>query len=284
MASYFAGYQELEWFDEKRQRNLLAVIWYPTQQAEQPITYLAHFHTQASLNAPFVEGKFPLVILSHGSRGHRYNQYYLAEFLARAGYLVIAIEHTGDTAFDDMFSNSQENHIHRINDLLFVYQEITNHPTIGKYIHSQTIAHIGHSFGGLSGYILSGGLSNLIPSNLNKIVQSTFQKVLKCIVLLAPALSETVVIQQSKLSTPTLLVTAEQDELLGQSPNRYLNYYKFVDSICYPNTGHFVFLMPCPEQVAIQYPELAYDRGTPRILIHPKLNESIKVFLNNYLR
>ncbi len=284
MRSYCVGYQELEWLDRKRNRSLLAALWYPTEQVETPVTYLAHFHSQAGLNAPFVENKFPLVILSHGSRGHRYNQYYLAEFLARSGYIVVAIEHTGDTAFDDALSESNENHAQRLNDVVFIYQQLTQHLVIGKYIDEAHIAHIGHSFGGFTSFVLAGGLSKLIPDKLNKIVPIIFQDKLKCIVMLAPALSETLQTQSEKLSTPALLVTAEEDELLGNSSDLYLQYFKFIEPIVYPNTGHFIFLMSCPEAVALECPEVAHDHGTPRALIHPKLNASVKTFLENHLK
>ncbi len=282
MASYCVGYQELEWLDKQRNRSLLAALWYPTEQSESPITYLAHFHSQAGLNAPFVENRFPLVILSHGSRGHRYNQYYLAEFLARSGYIVVAIEHEGDTAFDDLFTESHKNHIERIHDVVFVYQQLTEHSAISNYIDKAYVAHIGHSFGGFTSFILAGGLSDLVSEN--KTVQSTLQNQLKCIVMLAPALSETLNNQQEKLSMPALLITAEQDELLGASPNQYLNHFNFIESITYPDTGHFIFLMPCPEAVAAQCSEIAYDSGMPRELIHPRLNESIRTFLDNHLK
>lgn len=284
MLTYFAGYQEVEWFDSSRERKILAAIWYPTNHPETNVTYLAHFHSQASIHAPFLAGKFPLVIISHGSSGHRYNQYYLAEALARTGYVAIAIEHTGDTAFDNSLTDYDYNHIYRIYDVLFTYQQAVNSDLIGKSINPYAVAHIGHSFGGFNSYLLAGGLSSIIPTDLSKTIQFLSTKILKCIVMLAPAHAETLLAQQTKIPTPTLLITADDDELLGHSPKNYLTYFSHVKHINYLNTGHFVFLMQCPEAVAVQCPEVACDRGIPRALLHPKLNEAIKIFLNNHLK
>ena len=42
----------------------------------------------------------PLVILSHGMYGHRFNQLWLARRLAQAGFVAAAVDHPGTTTFN----------------------------------------------------------------------------------------------------------------------------------------------------------------------------------------
>ena len=45
-------------------------------------------------------GAMPLVILSHGMYGHRFNQLWLARRLAQAGFVAAAVDHPGTTTFN----------------------------------------------------------------------------------------------------------------------------------------------------------------------------------------
>ena len=45
-------------------------------------------------------GPMPLVILSHGMYGHRFNQLWLARRLAQAGFVAAAVDHPGTTTFN----------------------------------------------------------------------------------------------------------------------------------------------------------------------------------------
>ena len=56
--------------------------------------HLRHTKSYANLEAPLLEGTYPLVIISHGWSGFRQLHTDLAEELASHGYIVIGIEHT----------------------------------------------------------------------------------------------------------------------------------------------------------------------------------------------
>lgn len=45
------------------------------------------------------EGAFPVIVMSHGDAGSRYNMQSVAEYLAAHGYIVIAAEHTGNSPY-----------------------------------------------------------------------------------------------------------------------------------------------------------------------------------------
>ena len=282
MLRYQIGYKDLQWYDASRERVVLASAWYPTYMPMHEVTYLAHFKSHAHQDAAIAPGNFPLILISHGSRGHRYNQYYLAEFLAQSGYIVFSIEHSKDTAFEDEFSDLPINHLHRLLDVEFALHQISKENFSKTSINWHHVAHIGHSFGGFTSFLLGGGQSSLIPQEIYHKIQKGICQKIRCFIMLAPAFFDTIA-ENRKMSKPTLLITATNDELLGETNLRYLMLLPHVNHIALENVGHYVFLMECPEAVANQCPEIALDIGTPRSNIHPLINQEIQYFLNQHL-
>src|SRR5258706_10032545 len=50
-------------------------------------------------DAPVREGKWPVIVFSHGSGGTRVGYVFLTEFLASHGYIVIAADHIGNSRY-----------------------------------------------------------------------------------------------------------------------------------------------------------------------------------------
>jgi dienelactone hydrolase len=70
-------------------------------QIDQSITALFHVPRASYIEVPLARSKhpFPVVVMSHGDGGTRYNMETVAEHLAAHGYLVIAPEHAGNASF-----------------------------------------------------------------------------------------------------------------------------------------------------------------------------------------
>jgi predicted dienelactone hydrolase len=58
----------------------------------------ARYENEAFRDAPVAEGKFPLVVFSHGNGGFRMQSVFWCEHLASHGYIVVAPDHTGNAA------------------------------------------------------------------------------------------------------------------------------------------------------------------------------------------
>lgn len=91
-------------FDEVRIPNgseppLTAGIWYPTTDEPRDVA-LESFSQRVALNEPVKSRELPLVVLSHGGAGSYAGHYDTALALARAGFVVAAVSHAGDT-YDD---------------------------------------------------------------------------------------------------------------------------------------------------------------------------------------
>jgi predicted dienelactone hydrolase len=100
----FAAQETPVGFDEVRVPNgneapLIGGIWYPTTDEPHNVT-LDGFSQQVALNGTVKGRGLPLIVLSHGGAGSYAGHYDTALALARAGFVVAAISHAGDT-YDD---------------------------------------------------------------------------------------------------------------------------------------------------------------------------------------
>lgn len=69
-------------------------------QIDAAIDELFHRPRGSYTDAPAADGKpWPVVLVSHGDAGSRYNMESVSEFLAARGYLVVAAEHTGNSPY-----------------------------------------------------------------------------------------------------------------------------------------------------------------------------------------
>ena len=81
-----AGFDESVLTDSHRGRTIALALWYPTTTAESMLSYSRAQPGHAARGAPIAPGpiapgRWPLVILSHGSGGNRFNQSALGETL-----------------------------------------------------------------------------------------------------------------------------------------------------------------------------------------------------------
>jgi hypothetical protein len=111
---FVAGHDVYTAIDSSRgDRELLTDVWYPVDAADAvgqpPLEYYQHYNVGEDFwwyESPFDggvqsvpaadEGRFPLVVLSHGDGGGTRSFQLLAETLASNGYVVAAPRHTGN--------------------------------------------------------------------------------------------------------------------------------------------------------------------------------------------
>ncbi|KOF19583.1 hypothetical protein AC244_12190 [Ensifer adhaerens] len=97
----------------------------------------------------------PLVVVSHGYGGTWRNQLWLADQLARRGYVVAAPNHPGTTAFDR--SPRQAARLsERPRDLSRAIDAVMADPAIAGSIDASRIAAVGHSLGGWTVMAIAG--------------------------------------------------------------------------------------------------------------------------------
>ena len=144
-----AGFAELR-IDEGERRALSGYIFYPGQGGVSPLRIGENAVRQGFdvfPNAPFTDGHFPLVVLSHGLMGHALNQGWLAVRLATKGYVVATVHHPG-TSYLDRDPEQRRALWERPNDVSRTITAMLGHPQFGDRISADRIAVVGHSLGG----------------------------------------------------------------------------------------------------------------------------------------
>lgn len=150
-------------------RPLTVEVWYPAVDGATGETGLQVFlrdgttevtvHGKAVRDADAADGRFPLLLVSHGYPGNRYLMSHLAENLASKGYVVASIDHTDSTYRTQAAFGSTL--VNRSLDQLFVLDQMAaldagDGPMAGK-IDTDTTGLIGYSMGGYGAIITAGG-------------------------------------------------------------------------------------------------------------------------------
>lgn len=142
------------------ERTLRLAVWYPaTQSGDGPPKYLDSWtRDNVYLNADPASGNgspWPVFVFSHGHQGFAEASWFLTEFLASHGFIVLAPDHTGNTLMDLIATAPTEIYYLRPYDLSATLDWLENlpaeHPLFGR-ASTTHIAVGGHSFGGYTAF------------------------------------------------------------------------------------------------------------------------------------
>ena len=151
-------------------RALTLEVWYPAAKGASGTNSLDVFlrdgKTQVNLtgkakrDAAPDEGKFPLVLISHGYPGNRFLLSHLAENVASKGYVVVSIDHSESTYRNKAAFGSTL--VNRSHDQLFTLGEIgkmskNSDSFLNGLVDVSTTGLIGYSMGGYGAVISAGG-------------------------------------------------------------------------------------------------------------------------------
>ncbi|WP_415403678.1 alpha/beta hydrolase family protein [Tateyamaria sp. SN3-11] len=153
--------------DEPRyDRPLTLEVWYPAATtAGRGGTYRAMLRdgaTEVTLTGravrdaePAPEGRYPLIVISHGYPGNRFLMSHLGENLASKGYVTVSIDHTDSTYSDQAAFGSTL--LNRPLDQAFVVDHMASLAgPLGDIVDATSTGVIGYSMGGYGALILGG--------------------------------------------------------------------------------------------------------------------------------
>lgn len=144
--------------------DLAVQTWYPRVDAEgSPHAYddlLADLALDGGL-ADCARPR-PVVLFSHGNGGMRWQSFFLTQYLASHGFVVVAPDHTGNTVFDMDEDRMPELVFRRPVDIADSFDALLQwsadpaHPLHGCVDPDAGYAMVGHSFGGYTSLAVAG--------------------------------------------------------------------------------------------------------------------------------
>ncbi|WP_413206199.1 alpha/beta hydrolase family protein [Rhodospirillum sp. A1_3_36] len=145
-----------------RGEDLAVTLWYPVAPGGQlidPGESRVFQGTPAVRNAPPMVGRFPLILLSHGSGSTVQGMAWIASALARAGFVVAGPNHPGTTSGDSTPQDTPELW-ERTDDLSRILSHLTKDPVWSAVIDGTRVGVLGFSLGGAAALDLVGGRPN----------------------------------------------------------------------------------------------------------------------------
>ena len=161
---------------DRDDRSLAVDAWYPVDPDDAggpPSVYnlvFAGIVSEVAFDEPPVSegGPFPLVVFSHGNNGVRFQSYFLTEHLASHGMIVVAPDHSGNTAFDLIFPSPPFQASDRPLDVsLLITRMLQRSIDVTDLFYGSVdpgrIGVAGHSFGGFTTLAMATGFQDVPP-------------------------------------------------------------------------------------------------------------------------
>lgn len=291
---------------------LTAAVWYPTT-AEPSDVPLESFKQRVAPSGPVKGHALPLVVISHGGGGSYAAHYDTALALARAGFIVAAVSHAGDT-YDDqskvLMPWRRPAQLSRLID--FMLADWPGHADIDP----QRIGAFGFSNGGFTVLVEAGAVPHLDRidpycaanpqhdlctalaqtgiHSVAKTVQPPLaawkpDRRIRAIAAAAPAFG--FVFEPADLVSvqiPVLLWRAADDR--HQPDPWYEEHIRAAlphppEYHVEPLAGHYAFLPPCSARLRAAAPQLCIDApGFDRAAFHQRLNAALVSFFEASLK
>jgi predicted dienelactone hydrolase len=146
---------------------LRITLWYPAATAEQEVDigspsspFFVSGRTAA--DAPFADDvRHPLILVSHGFGGTARQMTWLAAALARAGYLVVGVDHPGTNGMDGVTAEGAYAPWERAGDLKAALDAVLADPKLAAHIDPSRIGVAGFSLGGFTSLLEVGARADM---------------------------------------------------------------------------------------------------------------------------
>jgi predicted dienelactone hydrolase len=265
------GITTFYYYDVERDRPIITEVWYPVDP-ESPAKSAPGFWLRcdeardAALSGK--QKKYPLIMMSHGSGGDRYNISWLAEILAANGYIVAAMDHFGNT-WNNKIPEAYARPWERPLDVTYALDQLLNSEQFQERIDQKKIGFAGYSLGGATGMWIAGGeaapLDNaLVKANAGKDVADVasleiLDKIdftqacgsyrdprISAVLVMAPALGWMFAENSLKqITIPVFIIAPEKDQVVPTEKNAKVFASKITTAtlkILHGEATHYVFL------------------------------------------
>jgi predicted dienelactone hydrolase len=307
-----AGFAEVQVANPGEQ-PIMVGIWYPTAEAAHEQRFGLQTQVVAPPGAAVAGEHLPLVMISHGTGGWYSSHYDTALALARAGFIVAALSHPGDTYQDRSRAGQVRRRPPQLQRVLdYVLTEWPDHARIDP----ERIGAFGFSAGGFTVLAASGGVPDLTkiapyceahpdyfectlrkragsspqPAISDDETRTSFKDMrIKAAVIAAPALGYTFDREGlDPVTIPVQLWSAEFDHILpapDYADSVRINLPRPPEFHLVANADHFDFLAPCSAEFAKVAPDVCQSlAGFDREEFHQRFNAEVVRFFRETLQ
>jgi predicted dienelactone hydrolase len=163
----FIDEQRMSW-DGKHKRPIVTHLFYPTIDSNPKPILLGPPNNElfnagdALWGAKLIStNKRPLIIMSHGTGGSALQMLWLADKLVKNGYLVVGVNHHGNTAIEEKkYAEGYKLWWERSQDIAVVLDKLSSHAIWSANIDQDKIGIIGFSLGGYTAISTLGGITD----------------------------------------------------------------------------------------------------------------------------
>ena len=285
---------------------MAAVVFYPAAAVSQT-TVVGPYAVAASPHLPVAEGRFPMIVFSHGTGGSRWDLHDWASGLARRGFLVASLDHPGDNFRDhsglgkDTVLIGRELQMSALIGAVLKLPQLQGHTDVGR------IGAAGFSAGGYTALLLAGARPNFdllrqycrdYPKDpefctgwsvaiTRPDLKAQPDPRVRAIFAMAPV---GIYFNRAGLAgvhVPVSIVVGGADAVLPRAANAARIRAELPRPPEYrviPGAGHFVFLSPCSATLRAQAPLICNDPlGVDRATVHAQLVEEAARFFRAHL-
>ncbi|MGI2032891.1 alpha/beta hydrolase family protein [Rhizobium panacihumi] len=157
------GVQKISVVTQDYPRPLAVTVWYPSKGDGQPAVSTADKVFQAAAantGATIREGRFPLILMSHGSGSRAEGMGWIGIELAKAGYIVAAPNHPGTTSGDSTPAATPKIW-ERAQDMSVLITALSKNKRWQSSINQNRVGILGFSLGGSTALKLAGARPDL---------------------------------------------------------------------------------------------------------------------------
>ncbi len=288
-------------------------IWYPSNGQSSPHA-LGMFSQTVAVNSEVSGESLPLVLISHGTGGSLASHYDTAIALAGAGFVVVALTHTGDNYADQSYVGNRKDLIDRPRQVRVVLDWMLSSWGGHSSLNAGRVGIFGFSLGGFTSLVEIGGTPELArmvqlcsmhpiapecafvaKSHGDQLTPNATEPTwvrdprIKAAVIAAPAagfLFGPGDLRQ--VGIPVQLWRAGNDT---QAPDQWnsgiirkeLPHHR--EDQLVPGADHFAFLAPCSNALAAAAPEICQDPpGFDRAAFHRAFNKAVVRFFSEELK
>jgi predicted dienelactone hydrolase len=296
-----AGFKAVEIPAEGALQPLKGAVWYPCAQPKSEMR-LGPFVMSVTMNCPLVGEKRPLVVISHGRTGSFLGHRDTAEALADAGFIVVAINHPGDTSLDKSRTGEFSVFVERPADIKRALDYMLGSWPDAARIDAGRIGFFGFSRGGYTGLVAIGanpsfgkrlrlceGKSDPLCEQVHagKLRELSHDPRIKAAVIVDPLSVFFTEESFKNVRVPVQLWGSERGGD-GVTPASVVGIASLLptkpDFRVVPGSQHFSFLPPCPVELAQSAADLCSDQpGFDRAAFHADFNTSVLAFFKAQL-